>query len=61
MHFDHLQSSLSAPIPRLDDEEEEEELPKAKRALAKKEVPDKVVEDLSALVDRWAEGEEEDA
>ena len=25
MHFDHLQSSLSAPLPRLDDEEEEEE------------------------------------
>ena len=34
MHFDHLQSSLSAPLPRLDDEEEEEEQGGAKKSPA---------------------------
>jgi len=34
MHFDHLQSSLSAPLPRLDDEEEEEEREDGKKAPA---------------------------
>jgi ATP-dependent Clp protease protease subunit len=34
MHFDHLQSSLSAPLPRLDDEEDEPEEAGAKKAAA---------------------------
>jgi len=34
MHFDHLQSSLAAPLPRLDDEEDEPEEAGAKKAAA---------------------------
>ena len=34
MHFDHLQASLSAPLPRLDDEEDEPEEGAAKKSPA---------------------------
>lgn len=34
MHFDHLQASLPAPLPRLDDEEDEPEEAGAKKAAA---------------------------